>query len=99
MGRFMLYNGDVRPSDSYLATHVLPGYEPDDWYNDDYDVEDDEEILYMPRTCKECLCTFTLYEAMSDYADRIDWPPYTEDNIGEYCGNCAADRTEEQFNS
>lgn len=99
MGRFMLHEGSIRPSDNYLANHPLPNYSPDDWFNDEYDVEDDDVVLYEQRICRDCHCSFTLYDAMSEYADRIDWPPYTEDNVGEYCGNCAADRTEKQFQS
>ncbi len=97
MGRYVLYHGDVRPSDSYLAEHPDFHYDPDDWYDDDYDVEDDEENLYMQRICDDCNCTFTLYDAMSVHAERIDWPPYLEDYVGEYCGNCAADRTDAKF--
>ena len=98
MGRFMLYNGDLRPSDSYLASHELSGYDPEvDTWHDDYDVEDDDEILYEPRTCEMCGASFTIYDAMSDYGDRIDWPGYTEACRGELCGNCAADRTESKF--
>ena len=98
MGRFYLHNGDLQPSDEYLQTHTLPDYDPEyDWFNDSYDVEDDPTVLYEQRTCEKCGCSFTLYEALSDYADRIDYPPYSEDNAGEYCGNCAADNTEAKF--
>ena len=96
MGRFYLRgNGDIGPSDSYLETHRLTDYDPDsDWYNDEYNVEEDDEILYMQRTCDKCGCTFTLYEAMSDFADRIDGIKYSQEYSGEYCGNCAADMLE-----
>ncbi len=95
MGRFYLHNGDVRPSDSYLANHDLD-YDSDDWFNDDYDVEDDVEVLYETRTCNRCGCSFTLYEAMSRYSDRIGYQRYGYDFVGEYCGDCAADITEGQ---
>lgn len=98
MSRFMLYHGTVRPSDSYLNTHPDFEYDENDWFSDEYDLEDDDEILYMPRTCEKCGCTFTIYEAMSRYADRIDWPSYIQEYEGEYCGDCAADITDSKFN-
>ena len=100
MGRFYLHNGDLRPSDDYLASHELPDYEPgDDWFNDSYDVEDDPTVLYEQRTCEKCGKTFNLYDAMSEYADRISWPDYGYECAGEYCGNCAADIMDEKFQS
>ena len=97
MGRFYLYHGEVRPSDSYLASHHLPDLEPDDWYHDDYGVEDDDEVYFAPRICDRCGCSFTLSEAMSVFSDRIDWPPYGEEFVGEYCGDCAAEIYNEKY--
>lgn len=98
MGRFMLYDGTVRPSDSYLATHELPDLNLDeDWYNDDYNVEDDDEILDMSRTCEKCGRSFTIREAMSEYSDHIDWPYYESEFEGEVCGYCAIEIINKQF--
>lgn len=100
MGRFYLHNGDLQPSDEYLQTHTLSGYNPEyDWFHDDYDVEDDPTVLYEYRTCEKCGCSFTLSEAFSDYYDRIDWPNYGEKSAGEFCGNCTADMVDEEFKS
>lgn len=99
MGKFYLHCGSLRPSRQYLQTHELPDYDPDDdWYNDFYDVNDDDTVLYEPRTCDCCGRSFTLYEALSDYADHIDWPSYGDKFSGEYCGNCAAEIVESEFN-
>ena len=97
MGRFVLYKGNLRPSDSYLATHSLPDYDPEDWYNDAYDVEDDEEVLYEQRICSDCHAPFTLYDAMSICTSSVDWPSYLDEFAGEYCGDCAADRLRKMF--
>ena len=97
MSRYMLYHGTVRPSDSYLASHPDFEYDEDDWFSDEYNVEDDDEILYMTRTCEECGCTFNIYDAMSEYADHISWPSYITEFEGEYCGACAAEKIEEKF--
>lgn len=97
MGRFYLHHGNLQPSNAYLTANPLPDYDPDDWFNDSYDVEDDEEVLYELRVCEKCGCTFNLYDAMSDYAHRIDWPDYGYEFAGEYCGNCAAGITETKF--
>ena len=97
MGRFMQYNGTVRPSDSYLRQHPNFEYDEYDWFSDDYDIEDDNEILYMNRTCQKCGASFTIYEAMSEYADRVSYPSYIQEYEGEYCGSCAAEETERKF--
>ena len=99
MGKFYLHNGSLQPSEKYLQSHDLPGYDPDnDWFNDDYDVFDDETVLYEPRTCDRCGCTFNLYDAISTCADHVDWPDYGYKFSGEYCGDCAAEILNSEFN-
>lgn len=97
MSRYFLYYDDLRPSDSYLASHPDFVYNPDDWYSDDYDLDEDDEILHMSRTCKECGCSFTLEEAINDYCWRFESFRYENEFEGEYCGHCAADITEAKF--
>jgi len=97
MSRFVLYYGDLRPSDSYLASHPEFHYDSDDWFDDDYDIEDDDEIMYMSRTCDVCGRTFTLYDAMSEYAGREPGLSYLPEFDGSLCGHCAADKTDEEY--
>lgn len=98
MGRYFIRSdGEIGPSKEYLRNNRSLRYQIGDVFNDDYDVENDDAILYCSRICDRCGKTFTLYDAMSEYADRIDWPEYSYNFIGEYCGNCAADITEENF--
>lgn len=97
MSRYMLYGDTLRPSDSYLRAHPDFDYEPDTWFSDDYDLENDEEILNMSRQCKKCGCSFTVSEAIRDFASRISGASYAKEYEGEYCGNCAADKYEKNF--
>lgn len=96
-GRFMLYKGELRPSDSYLETHTLPDYSPDDWYNDFYRVDDDEEVLQMKRVCKKCGTEFTIEEAREQFRTVYDWPLYTDDFVGDLCARCAIKETAKLF--
>jgi len=99
MSRFMRYGRNVRPSDSYLKTHELPYtdvYDPDTWFDDCYNLEDDIEILTMPRICENCGRQFTIEEASDEYSEIlssfvIGFDPYTSAYEGEYCGECAAE--------
>lgn len=96
-GRFMLYNGILRPSDAYFAAHSLPGYTEDDWWNDAYDVNDDEEILHMKRVCNHCGKEFTLLETAKEYDSLMGWPYYTQQFIGDLCSGCAIKETRSRF--
>lgn len=87
--RFMLYDGKVRPSESYLSTHTLPDYSDGDWRNAAYNLNDDEEILHMKRVCQRCGRAFTLQETIREYDSVIDWPNYTENYVGDLCADCA----------
>ena len=98
MSRFMMYHGEVRPSDSYFKNHPDFDYNDSDWFSDDYDLEDDTESLYMNRICENCGSSFTLYDTMSEYADQIDWPSYAEEYDGCLCASCAIQETESRFN-
>ena len=97
LGRFMLYHGKVRPSDSYLASHTLPGYAADDWYHEAYDINDDEEALQMKRVCKQCGKEFTLSDAAGEYDSAMGWPYYTEEFIGDLCAECAIRVTKDKL--
>ena len=74
--------------------------DPYEWmeraYDDpDYDVENDEEAMQQTYTCDECGCTFTLEEAIYDFAVRIDGITYRGSGYCcDLCGNCAADKVE-----
>lgn len=105
MSRFMQYTSpdDVRPSDSYLSMHPITDvdvYDPDVWFDDNYDLDDDIEILTMPRVCSKCGCTFTIEDAEDEYYQILsmhhsDFRLYRDDYEGEYCGACAAEDFEE----
>ena len=104
MGAFMLYKypRDYRPSDSYLASHSLDCdvYDEDTLQDEEYNYEDDYEIMTMSRTCSNCGRGFTLDQALYDYSfilsqTYIGFPPYEEICSGEYCGGCAAEMYEE----
>ena len=45
MGFFSEINGELKPSDEYLSTHSLEGYEQGDMEHEDYQVEDDEVAM------------------------------------------------------
>ena len=103
MGAFMIYHypRDCRPSDSYLATHSLDCdvYDPDVLEDEDYNYEDDYEIMTMDRTCHVCGRHYTLDEALYDYMVILsqtcdDFLPYEEICFGDYCGACAAEEYE-----
>ena len=65
-----------------------------------YDLNDDEEELEKTYVCECCGCTFTLGEALSDFADRFNYDlSYNGCGYdGSLCGNCAADEEEAKFN-
>lgn len=96
-GRFMLYNGVLRPSVTYFAAHTLPGYTEDDWCNDAYDVNDDEEILHMKRVCSHCGKEFTLLETAKEYDSLMGWPYYTHKFVGDLCYGCAIEEMRSRF--
>lgn len=97
--RFMLYNGELRPSDSYLETHPMPDYRKDDWYNAAYDYRQDEEVFLTQRTCEKCGKTFTLPEAAERVKSYFKPYPieYAEHFKGEVCGDCAIKEIESIF--
>lgn len=99
MSRYMIYKDAVRPSDSYLLSHPNFHYDPEEWFDDDYDLDEDLEVLTIPRTCDRCGCSFTIEQAIVDYSARIDFPYYALQFIGDLCGNCAADSIEKKFES
>ena len=51
MGFFSEIDGELKPSDEYLASHTLEGYEEGDMDHDDYEVEDDTVAMSLIRTC------------------------------------------------
>ena len=49
MGFFSEIDGELKPSDDYLASHELPGYEEGDMEHDDYEITDDTvAVSLMP---------------------------------------------------
>lgn len=73
MGRFYTYNGNFGPSDSYLSSHELQDFDPvNDYENDDYEVEDDEEVFLGTRICRECGQSFTLDELLSRFNEVME---------------------------
>lgn len=106
MSAFMLYHEprDYRPSDSYLAEHELDCdvFDEDVLEDEEYNYEDDYEIMTMPRTCHNCGCSFTLNQALYDYSyclsqTYMDFSPYGSVCSGEYCGGCAAEMWEDEL--
>lgn len=91
MGRFMLYNGKVRPSDSYLISHSLSEYKPGDLGHPDYDLEDDREAMSILRYCSKCGKMFRLTDTLDEYHDNmLIGPEYVDKFVGDLCGECAA---------
>lgn len=98
MGFFSEINGELKPSDEYLSTHTLEGYEQGDMEHEDYQVEDDEVAMSLMRTCKNCGKPFTLAGAIKDFdAYFNDEFFYMEEFVGQLCGKCAITEIEEEF--
>ena len=98
MGFFSEINGELKPSDEYLASHTLDGYEEGDMEHDDYEIEDDEVAMSLMRTCKNCQKAFTLKKAINDFDSYFDGEFfYMEEFVGQICGKCAITEIEEEF--
>lgn len=98
MGWFSIINNEFKPSDEYLRTHKLEGYEEGDTCHEDYDVSDDVEAMNCARVCEKCGKTFTLDDAMVEYGDYFNNDfDYMDDFCGDVCGSCAIEKTEEEM--
>ena len=98
MGFFSEIEGELKPSDEYLATHKLEGYEEDDMEHEDYEVEDDEVAMSLMRKCKDCGKAFTLACAIKEFDSYFDGEFfYMEEFVGQVCGKCAIDDVEQDF--
>ena len=98
MGFFSEIDGELKPSDEYLSSHQLQGYEDGDMEHDDYEVEDDEVAMSLMRKCKDCGKAFTLGGAIKDFAAYFDGEFfYMEEFVGQICGKCAITEIEEEF--
>lgn len=97
MGYFSEIDGELKPSDDYMANHVLEGYEDGDMEHDDYEIEDDTVALSLMRVCKSCGKPFTLSKAISTFDDYFDGEFfYMEEFVGQVCGDCAIADIEEE---
>lgn len=97
MGYFSEIDGLLKPSDDYMANHVLEGYEDGDMEHDDYEIEDDTVALSLMRVCKSCGKAFTLSKAISTFDDYFDGEFfYMEEFVGQVCGDCAIADIEEE---
>ncbi len=96
-GDFVLHHGILSPSESYLMTHELPNYSPDDLGNKAYLVTDDEDVLLEKRVCERCGAEFTLAEALVQCRRKLDYPSYLYENNGRFCGNCVAESYKARF--
>ena len=98
MGFFSEIDGELKPSDEYLANHALEGYEDGDMDHDDYEVEDDAVAMSVIRICKNCGKPFTLSAAINefDYHFAGDYY-YMEEFVGQLCGKCALNDIELDF--
>lgn len=98
MGFFSEIDGELKPSDEYLATHKLEGYEEDDMEHEDYEVEDDEVAMSLMRKCKDCGKAFTLAGAIKEFDSYFDGEFfYMEEFVGQVCGKCAIADVEQDF--
>lgn len=85
MGIYVEVNGVFGPSKSWLRDHPDFVYDPDEFGDDAYDVEDDEEALKCLRTCRQCGCSMTLWETL-DYYYRSGHEGF-KSKIYDYDGN------------
>jgi ribosomal protein S27AE len=98
MGFFSEIDGELKPSDEYLATHKLEGYEEGDMEHEDYEVEDDEVAMSLMRKCKDCGKAFTLAGAIKEFDSYFDGEFfYMEEFVGQLCGKCAIVDVEQDF--
>ena len=98
MGFFSEIDGELKPSDDYLANHTLEGYEDGDMEHDDYEVEDDAVAMSVIRTCKNCGKPFTLSSAIKAFDEHFAGDYYyMEEFVGQICGKCAITEIEEEF--
>ncbi len=98
MGFFSEIDGELKPSDDYLANHVLEGYEKGDMEHDDYEIEDDNVALSLMRVCRKCGKAFTLSKAIPIFDNFFDGEFfYMEEYVGQLCGECAIDDLETDF--
>ena len=98
MGYFSEIDNELKPSEDYLATHQLQGYESGDMEHDDYDVKDDMVAMSLMRVCKDCGKPFTLAKAIETFDEYFDGEfYYMEEFVGQLCGECAIDDVEGDF--
>lgn len=98
MGFFSEIDGELKPSDEFLSSHQLEGYEDGDMEHDDYEVEDDEVAMSLMRKCRDCGKAFTLEGAIKDFDVYFDGEFfYMEEFVGQICGKCAIKEIEEEF--
>ena len=98
MGFFSEIDGELKPSDDYLANHTLEGYEDGDMEHEDYEVEDDAVAMSLLRTCKNCVKPFTLSAAIEEFDNYYDGEfYYMEEFVGQLCGKCAIEDIELEF--
>ena len=99
MGFFSEIDGELKPSDDYMASHNLSGYEEGDMDHDDYDVKDDVVAMSLMRICNNCGKAFTLAKAIEAFDSYFDGEFfYMEEFVGQICGDCAIVDVEEDFN-
>ena len=97
MGRFYECNGKYGPSESYLETHQLPDFDPEnDWYNDEYDVEEDDEVYLGLQNCAKCGASYTIADLLSSFREILERnyhiDPGSYDEFDEsLCPDCAAE--------
>lgn len=98
MGFFSEIDGELKPSDEYLSSHQLQGYEDGDMEHEDYEVEDDEVAMSLMRKCKDCGKVFTLAGAIKEFDSYFDGEFfYMEEFVGQLCGKCAITEIEEEL--
>ena len=97
-GIFSEIDGELKPSDEYLASHTLEGYEEGDMDHEDYEVEDDMVAMSLIRTCTNCGKPFTLAAAIETFDNHFDGEfYYMEEFVGQLCGKCAINDVELDF--
>ena len=98
MGYFSEIDGELKPSDDYLSTHTLNGYEEGDMEHDDYEINDDIVAMSLMRICNDCGKAFTLSNAIQTFDNYFEGEfLYMEEFVGQLCGECAIADVEGDF--
>lgn len=55
----------------------------------DYDIMNDSEEVFKPRTCCVCGCSFNYSQATDEYNSTVNDPSHMYSVLWDLCGQCA----------